>query len=192
MRLFQRSDSDAVLIAQLCSDIESQENRALDQLYQQVWPSIRARLTRQGCSLEDAEEAFQGAVVELWDRLRQQGESIHTNVVGWLAQAAQHRWLNELTRRKRMEEKSEEIRLRFLATADYDPVSTLEALRAVLSHLDARCRQVLEWRFLEGLDRPDIARLLNFSNLNAVTNRIGQCLEKAQQLGRDLGLHPSH
>lgn len=179
-----------MLIAQLRSHVEGQESRALDQLYRYVWPDIRARLTRGGgCSVEEAEEAFQGAVVELWEKLQQPGEGIRSSVGGWLAQAAQHRWYNELARRKRLEEKSEEIRLAFLRAEAHDPVSTLERLRAVLARLDDRCRQILEWRFLEGLDRAEIAQLLSFGNLNAVSNRISQCLEKAQTLGQDLKFH---
>lgn len=188
MRLFQRRDSDGVLVTQLRSRVETQENAALDHLYRHAWPGIRQRLTRGGCSVEEAEEAFQGAVVELWDKLQQPGASIHTSLSGWLAQAAQHRWLNELARRKRLEDKAEDIRLAFLRAEDHDPASTLERLRAVLTRLDARCRQILEWRFLDGLDRAQIAELLAFRNLNAMTNRISQCLQQAQQIGRDLDL----
>jgi RNA polymerase sigma factor (sigma-70 family) len=192
MGIFDRGIGDRRVMELLRSGHSRRVNRALDSLYAVQGKAIVAQLLREGCDPADAADALQHAMAAFWKFAMNPENEIKSSIQAWLHVAARHQWLNQLERRKRLDSVAEEIKFQFLHPHDGADGSRIqEILDRILGELDTRCRQILEWRFLDGRDRSHIATELNYTNVESVSNKINRCLKLALQCGHDFGyFHP--
>lgn len=187
MGLFNRKFSDAKLVEMMLAG-GRQANRALDHLYAVVGKPIQGQLVKDGATPDEVTDAFQNAVVDLLVAIRKPGFKVLKSLEDWLFVATKHHWLNDKKKQQRPERHSEEIAFVYHACHDPEEARRLkEILEDILVRLDASCRLLLEWTYLEGLDREWIAKSLKFSNLNSVSNKRTACLESALTIGRERG-----
>lgn len=185
MGIFGPSDRE---LMKMLGNTREGADAALRHLYARLWPRFWALWRRDNRDPDDSRDAFQHAVLELWKLAQTPSDHREVRIFNWLNTTAYHHWLNVLSKRKRLEDAAEEIRFRFLEADDSEHALRLQAtVQSILARLDEACRRLLEARFLDGFDRSQLADLLQFSNLNSVTNKIDRCLDKAQLLGREMG-----
>jgi RNA polymerase sigma factor (sigma-70 family) len=181
--------SDSEIVRMLRSGVERQEHQATDAIYAHHHDTIVRQLVRNGCSMEDASDAFQHALEWLWINLAQPKFAIEASIGAWLHTVARRHWLNHLARKERLDKVADAWKLDYIQAHDDEDAVQIEAiLRQILSKLDAQCRRLLELRFLEGLDRQGLASELGYGNVESVSNRTNVCRDRAKQIGIELGL----
>lgn len=187
MGLFNRKFSDAKLVEMMLAG-GRQANRALDYVYAAMGKPIKGQLVKDGATAEEVADAFQNAVVDLLVAIRKPGFKVLKSTQDWLFVATKHHWLNDRKKQQRPEKHGEAIAFAYHECHDPEEARRLkEILEDILARLDSSCRLLLEWTYLEGLDREWIAKSLQFSNLNSVSNKRTACLESALGIGRERG-----
>jgi RNA polymerase sigma factor (sigma-70 family) len=187
MGLFQRKYSDAKLVALMLSGGRA-ANRALDHVYVAMGKPIKVQLIKDGATSDEVADAFQNAVVDLLVAVRKPGFEIKKSLADWLFVATKHHFLNDRKQQQRLDKHAESVGFAYHDCHDVEEARRIrEILEDILARLDTSCRLLLEWTFLEGLDREWIAKAMQFSNLNSVSNKRSACLETALGIGRERG-----
>lgn len=199
MSWFKREIPDEELRRLLLSTDVAEQNRALRYLYRVVRPDICARIVKAGGSRQDAEEAFQRALLEFWLKLQKAkekaledpnevGKEEVKTVPGLLSWSTYNRWLNILKDRRRPDQAADEIRELYAEQELPDEEAILAKARKVLASLSVKCRTLLELRYIFGFDRSEIAQILGFKTVESVSNAMRKCLDQARGVSRDLDI----
>lgn len=191
MGLFQRKYTDSKLMEMLLQAGRRAE-RALDHLYGVIGGPIRGQLVKDGATPDEAQDAFQEAMIDFLAAYRREGFAIRVSIRAWLSTVARNHWLNARKKQERSHRFADEILLRYHPYTDDSDARRLQGLlEGILSRLDAQCRRLLEWTYMDGLDRQAVADLMQYGNLNSVSNKRTVCLEQALAIGHEQGYFKS-
>lgn len=143
--------------AKLLRLIQAGDAAALETLYQRclpsVWRFVYARVGNRHAAEDIVSETFLGAIRSVATYLPETGSAIR-----WLIGIARHKLADH--GRARTEVPSALVFDRPTDSADFDNLDLREQVLFVLDQMDDDERQVLEWKYLEGLSVAAVAERL--------------------------------
>jgi len=166
--------------------IRNGEMETLHELYRTGRNTIRAFVTRNSGSSDEADDILQEALVILWQRIRACRFEPLAQPGTFLFATARNLWLRQLARRKR--EKP-------LGPDDHekqdDAVSSLDALilteetgtlQQAMARLSEQCRSILLAFYWEELSMEQIAQRFGFANPETAKSKKYQCKRLLREL----------
>ena len=174
--------------------IRKGDQEALAELYRANKRPIRALVTRNSGSTDDADDMLQEALVILWERVRT-GRFEYTAQLGtFIYGTAKNIWLRQLARSRREISGTEEG----VDAASDDPgplelmVEVQEAaiVKHALEQLGEPCRELLLLFYWEEYSMDEIASHLGFANADTAKSKKYQCKKALEILLR--GAMPKH
>jgi len=174
----------------LVERIRQGDRKALLELFDDNRRPIVTLVTRNGGSVDEADDVLQEAVIVLWERIRsgtfEERAALSTFIYG----VAKRLWLRRLTRRSR--ESGTTMDLHDIGDSLPNPeeqILTNEATELVsraLAALDATCRSLLLLFYWEALPTEEIGRLMGFANAATVKARKYQCKERLRRIMQEM------
>lgn len=168
--------------------IRKGDQEALAELYRANRKPIRALVTKNNGTVDDAEDMLQEALVILWERVRT-GKFEYTAQLGtFIFGTARNLWLRRLARSRREIPGTAEG----ADAASDDPgpldlmVETEEAamIARALDHLGEPCRKLLLLFYWEEHSMDEIASQLGFANAETAKSKKYQCKKALENLLR--------
>ncbi|MFN0016004.1 MAG: RNA polymerase sigma factor [Saprospiraceae bacterium] len=172
--------ADAAVIAGLQSGQGAAFKYAVECLDQTCKPSVGAWLRQRGASVEDAEDLFQDATVELLLALAR-GATISTTPCGFLFGITRHLWLKKLRNRGR----DDLLRNALQAEANeeqFDPkirglVEQDNVVQNCWAQISERCRGILSDYYLDDRSFEQIAEKHGYASAHAARQTKLRCLK---------------
>jgi len=181
---FLKNESDVI------ARVRRGDRKALLALFDMNRKQIVSLVTRNGGSIDDADDILQESVVVLWERFRtgrfEQKAALGTFLYG----VAKRLWLQRLARRRR--ERVSEVDPDLVPDDSENPGEELEemekdeALEKALGRIDSTCRALLLLYYWERASMGEIASLLGFANAQTMKAKKYQCKEKLRRLLKEL------
>jgi len=166
--------------------IRNGEMDALLELYKSSKNMIRAYVTRNSGSADEAEDILQEALVIFWQRVRANRFEPRAQPGTFLFATARNLWFRQLSRRKRE---------RAISPGDFeredDSISQLDALvrredsesvQQALTRLSEQCRSLLIAFYWEELSMEEIAARFKFANAQTAKSKKYQCKRILKEL----------
>jgi RNA polymerase sigma factor (sigma-70 family) len=172
--------------ARLLDGIRSGDEEALVTLYRRAEPQVRALITRNSGTPEDAQEVLQESLVILWERVRSGRYEHAARCETFVFATARNLWLRRLARKRREIPALPDAEA--VAAADPDPLEAMiedEQTRIVgnaLTRLGEPCRTLLLLFYWEEAPMEEIARRLGFANAATAKSKKYQCKKALQAL----------
>jgi RNA polymerase sigma factor (sigma-70 family) len=161
----------------LLQRIREGEMAALTDLYRSCRNMVRAHVTRNSGSTEEADDILQDALVVFWQRVRSNRFEQKAQPGTFVFAVARNLWFRQLARKKR---------LRPIDGADFgnDEPSIIDEidqrqesrdLQAALNRLSDQCRTLLMAFYWEELSMEEIAVRFGFANAETAKSKKYQC-----------------
>ncbi len=170
----------------LLDRIRNGEMAALLELYRSGRNTIRAFVTRNSGSADEAEDILQEALVVFWQRVRADRFEPRAQPGTFLFATARNLWFRQLARKKR----ERAINPGDLQTEDgsTSPLDTMVAtedsqkVQEALTQLPEQCRLLLIAFYWEELSMEEIAVRFNYANAQTAKSKKYQCKRILKEL----------
>jgi RNA polymerase sigma factor (sigma-70 family) len=166
--------------------IRNGEMETLRELYFLGRNTVRAFVTRNSGSADEADDVLQDALVILWQRVRANRFELRAQPGTFLYATARNLWLRRLAQRKRERPVNPEDLER---TDDALPAleamvrsEDAEAVRTALTKLSDQCRSLLLAFYWEELSMEEIAVRFGFANAQTAKSKKYQCKRSLREL----------
>jgi RNA polymerase sigma factor (sigma-70 family) len=173
--------------ARILDRIRKGDEGALADLYRENRKPVRALVTRNSGSEDDADDMLQEALVTLWDRVATGRFRYSARLGTFIYATAQNMWLRRLARARR--------EIPGIATDppadDASPLDLMiedeesEIIRSALERLGEPCRKLLLLFYWEEESMESIAAQMGMANADTVKSRKYQCKKSLEALIRE-------
>ena len=173
------SDEEIIKIIKNGSD-----QRVYHQLYRVVFPKIKKMIMYKGGTPEDARDVFQDAVLVFYKNVKKDSYELRTEIDAFIYSVSRNLWYNIVRKEKRKSyfEDGEENKI---ADVKYDKLIDEERQKAIVSlfsRIGERCKELLIYKFYDGLNMTEIKEKMNFSNENSAKTQHYKCKQKLIEL----------
>lgn len=164
---------------------EGKREKAFGKLYGQ-WPKVYQLVRQLGGTRDDAEDLFQETLIVLYGKLEAQQFTLTGSLNGFIYQTARHLCLRKL--RKDSHTPLSGMDTENLGTGDEEPGHALRSHLAekALEKLADKCREILQFFYLEKRSMEWIAAHLGLKSEQAAKTQKYKCLETARNEYRHL------
>lgn len=155
-------------------------------IYQSNFPKIERYIMENSGNNEDARDVYQEAFIAVWRNV-QLGKVTFTafdHLNGYLFRVAQHKWIDELRKRKKSKEIhytdhiGENMAIEVLDAEDEDYLNQVQSAYAAL---DGPCRQLLNRFYFQLQSLREIAQTSSWTEATARNNKY-RCLQKLRSM----------
>ncbi len=166
--------------------VRNGEMAALVELYSSSQKTIRALVTRNSGSADEAEDILQDSLVIFWQRVRADHFEARAHPGTFLYAIARNLWFRQLSRKKRE---------RALNAADFQKEDTsiplldeiskkedAELVQQALTRLSDQCRSLLTAFYWEELTMEEIAVRFKFANAQTAKSKKYQCKKLLKEI----------
>ncbi|WP_299185760.1 RNA polymerase sigma factor [uncultured Aquimarina sp.] len=164
--------------------LASGEKKIVQDLYTKVFPKIASFVMKNNGGLQDAEDVFQKALMQIIARYKLNTFTIESSLDGFLFSACRNLWRRELNKQKRIVtndealEHSKETEDMTMATLEQEK---WELFQEKLAELSDNCKQLLQL-FFQKVPYKDIVEKLGYNTDNVVRQRIFNCKSQLTKL----------
>ncbi len=177
---------DQDIIAQIRS---GKHDKAFSSLYR-YFPMMRKMVSRNGGTLQDAEDVFQEALIILCRKVTETDFQLTAQLSTYLFSICRFVWKDELKKRQQITTISFETGLtepqELELQALLDKEATIQLAEKVLVELADRCRELLLLFYKGRMALKDIAIRMGYSSENTAKNQKYKCLEGAKNKLKEL------
>lgn len=157
----------------------------LKYLYSDTLPRVRNHIVKNSGSIEEAEDIFQDAVLNIYQMVYNNKIPHIANIGGFVFQSAKNAWINRAKRESRKTELSDNHEF-----IDYseDSLSTIidsekhNALASVFEQVGKVCQELMTLAIYQKLSMEEIARKMGLSNANAAKSQNYRCKQRLAEL----------
>ncbi|CAM1374079.1 RNA polymerase sigma factor [Tenacibaculum xiamenense] len=164
--------------------LETNNSKIINQIYQKNFFSIKNFILQNKGSIEDAEDVFQKALLQIAVRLKRENFEINTSFDGFLYTVCRNLWRRELNKNKNrvtnnevVERVSEE---RENAEA-YLEIKKQELFIEKMGKLSENCKHILNLFFAK-LSYAEILTKTEYSSETVIRQRVFKCKKKLTEL----------
>jgi RNA polymerase sigma factor (sigma-70 family) len=160
--------------------------QALTGLYRQGFPPVRRYISRQGGSVQDAQDVFQDALVVLYEQATGGTLVLTASVSTYLLSISRNLWRQELRRRTRLPSEGFTDELAAGVAEEADAVA--EPVFAVLDYVEQlgeKCKSVLLSFYYFQQPLTQIAEQQGYGSVRSATVQKFKCLERLRHAVRD-------
>jgi RNA polymerase sigma factor (sigma-70 family) len=157
-------------------------------LYDSAFPKVHRYIRKSGGQLEDAQDAFQDAVMTFYRQVVKGDYVLKTEIDGYLYTVAKNNWLGKLRREKGRfnkdgivpEVESDESTIEPLQTKERDSL-----VSKAFASVGERCKELLTKTIYEGLSLKEVVNQLGFSTIDAAKTKNYKCKQRLIQKIKD-------
>lgn len=161
------------------------QQELLNELYKTVLPKVRAYITKNSGSVDEANDMFQDAVMVFYKQVKLSQLDIKQSVEAYIFTVAKNLWINKAKRDARIHF-TDEVKEDKEVTAS--SLSTLiseereKAVMGVLNQLGERCAQLLNYVFYQDYSLAEVTDLMGFSSAEVTHTTHYRCKKKLMDL----------
>ena len=160
--------------------IKANDRMVLGELFLHYEKMVFSYITSHGGSEADAEDMLQEAIIVLWQKVCGGGFELTSKLGTYIMAVAKNKWMAEMRKRKRY---SLDGNLALLDKIDETPSSLdglleeeqTDAVRKALEAIDPNCKKLLLLFYFEERNMKDIAKLMDFANMDVAKSKKYQC-----------------
>jgi RNA polymerase sigma factor (sigma-70 family) len=164
--------------------IRAGDRAGLVRLYDENRRPIVSHVTRNGGSMDEAEDILQESVVIVWERVRDGRFEPNARLSTFAFAVARRLWLRRLAHRRR--EPALDMDPESVAAEVQEPepedAERVEAVQRAFERLGEPCRTLLLLYYWERLSMAEAARHLGFANADVAKAKKYQCKEQLRRL----------
>lgn len=167
---------------------EQKDRVVIAHLYKELFPSVKRFVKKNNGIEDDAYDAFQEAIIYFYNLVMKGGFDSKYKVYGFVYRVAVNRWLNKLSKEKRMVY-DDDLTIRESSNEVFhieEPVHKSDEEKNVLtklvSHIGEKCVEVLTYRIYGNLMFEDVALRMDFSSEAAAKMHFKRCREKMVEI----------
>lgn len=165
--------------------IRRNDRRVLGELFVDYEKLIVNHIRANGGNLDDAQDILQETIIVLWQNVISGKFELTSKISTYLVAVAKNKWLVELRRRKRLVDDNPVQQM-----TDGNPSlleqmvddEHLERVRQALDQIQPICKQILLLFYFEERSMEEIAKMMNFSNMNVAKSKKYQCKKALQEV----------
>lgn len=168
-------------------DGQNQE-KAIQLIFRNFFPSIRANLLRKGAIKEDIEDLFQDAIFIFYKKCIKKELKKDTEIGSYLYTVTKNLWLNKVQR----DTKSTEFRPDVFENKNIEsPYKVLDnqeresRIKEIFAQLGARCEELLLSKFYLGLNMKEIVEKMGFKNEDSVKTQNYKCKQQLLSIAKE-------
>lgn len=176
--------SDEEIISCLLKE-SFEKDKALKQLYIQLYPIIKSFIIKNNGTEEDAADIFQDGIIVFYEKVRLNQFQLTSSIRTYVYSVCKHLWLNKLRAQKKLTSLTEESESMTVEPLSLNIIGTKEKnayLIKLLDSLGENCKQVLLYYYYDRLKMRQIADRMNFANEQVAKNKKSSCLKKLKSL----------
>lgn len=160
------------------------DTQKIDQLYQENFPTVRNFVIQNKGTLEDAEDIFQKALLQLAMRFKKEPFAIHSSFEAYLFTVCKNLWRRELNKSKRQvtnqlrliqEDEGIDMALAILEQKRW------ELFQDNLRLLSENCQKILKL-FFEKTSYAKMIQIMGYASETVARQRVFKCKSKLKQL----------
>ena len=167
------------------SAIKANDEKALQQLYQQNFPKVEMYILQNNGSTEQAKDIFQEAFIAVWRniQLNKFNPESETAIAGYIYQIAKYKWLDHLRssyykKVLPIDEKSNEMVVEVLPEEENNYIV---AVRKNIQLLGENCREIMKQFYYQKQSLKLIAEKFNWTEATARNNKY-RCVQRLREL----------
>jgi len=177
MKTLAHSNSITANDNQLLSGLSKGMQKALDAIYEQVFPVVKAYICRNSGTDHDAQDVFQDGLMAVYYNLIDGDFELTCSARTYIYAVCRNLWLKELRRRKVHVEELHEEQLYIDQEEVEDTCQRMERYslyRKYFKQLGEKCQQILRY-YMQGLDMKTIAKKMGIMSVNYTRKRKHLC-----------------
>lgn len=151
------------------------------QLYTVLYNKIFMSRRYAGLEQTDKNDIFQEAALSFTLKVKNGSFEDVENIEAWFAGACRNIFLNRIRRERQDQALTESLR----HVEEEDEVSsdelTIRVFRVMNASLDEKCKELLKYFFVNGLDAEEIAERMNYTK-SFVRNKKSRCIRRLKSL----------
>lgn len=171
------NDSELIQLIQ-----NGNREKAIAQIYQQVYPKIRSIILKKGGNIDDAKDLFQEAVLTLYLKIIEHKFGIsETNIGGFIMQLAQNKWVDKIRKDHKLDF-TENIKSE--NSSNSTPILNLlnkektELIDKILTPIGEKCKELLRLVIVHNHTMKEIAETLGLSGEDSAKTQHYKCKSK--------------
>ncbi len=177
--------TDLTVVQLLQSESSSQQDRALNFLYNEFYGMVEAMILENSGDKEQVKDVFQDGVVVLFNMIRKNDFKLTSKLKTLIYSICRNKWLMVLRKDKRnttLENKHE-----FIAVEDdhFEKIVLTEKKKLIVELLDKlgeECKETLRLFYYEKLKMSKIADLLGLASEAVAKNKKANCMKQMRKL----------
>lgn len=161
--------------------LSGKDERALEVLYNELYPKIKSLIINNGGDHEEAQDIFQDAVVILYNQIKQQKFDQQYHIAGFIYTVSRNLWINRIKRKKKntdIPEDEQSIPLEGNAMDQMLSEEREKHIDQVLSKLGPKCKDLLIYSIFYGLSMREISKIMEFNSEDVAKTKNYKCKQK--------------
>jgi RNA polymerase sigma factor (sigma-70 family) len=153
-------------------------------LYNTIYPKVKAYVTRNSGTEDDALDIFQDAIVCLCKYIKQGKYNEKYEVAAFLYSVSRNLWINKVKKESRTTELQEntDISEEYDFSNDIITEQKAKTIREVIRQLGEKCYELLQYAFYQRKSNSEICEAMGFATVNAVKTQKYKCKQKLLSL----------
>ncbi len=178
--------------AEIIEELRNGKNAILKTFYLQHAEYCIQKLTKKNrCPIEDAEDIFVDALINLREKLISGKVTAIANVRSYLYKTCDNMFLARLAHSKRAKRNLNELeRFYYNSVFNQDElpfdVELMEITMAAWSKLSERCKDILHYFYIDKLKMREISEVLGLSNADVAKTTKSRCYRKLVEIANEL------
>ena len=176
--------NDGLIIEQLRS---GQPAKVLEELYK-AYPAIRHFIKTHGGNDDDARDVFQESLIVLYKNVQKKEFKLSASLNTYLYSVSKYMWKDLLKKKNR----EVTFTVQDVATDDLNELQNEEVqwawLDKILASLGEKCSEILRLFYYGKLSMDEIAKKLDYRNVDTAKTQKYKCLERARAMANELSV----
>ena len=160
------------------------DTKVYHQFYKLIFPKIKKMVLYKGGNDEDARDVFQDAIIVFYKKVKTNSYEHRTEIDAFIYSVSRNIWYNKIRKEKRQNYFKEGEESQLVATyKDFQQdEERTEMIMAIFSKIGERCKQLLTYKFYDGLNMKEITEKMGFGNENSAKTQHYKCKQKLIEL----------
>lgn len=170
----------------IIENLKSGKSNAIALLYE-YFPLVKNYIIKNSGTSSDAKDVFQESLIILYKKLYKNNFQINSKIETFVFGICKNLWFEEL--RKRNKNKLFELKPNIEFAEDFknhiEEENKYHRVDLILNELGGKCLQILQLFYYKNKTMQEIAKILNYKNVNTVKTQKFKCLERARKLAKN-------
>lgn len=174
---------------------EGKDHKALEGLYQTLYPKIRKLVNSGDEKEEECKDILQESLLIFYKQVVQNRYDDQYEIAGYIYTVASNLWIKRIKRKNRFVSMESTDEPEILEKSILDEMELKERkvlVQKLFNRLDEKCRQLLTYTIFEELSMKEVAERLGFTSANAATVASFRCKKFLMDLTRKNKIEQTH
>lgn len=153
----------------------------LSQLYQTIFPSVKARIIKAGGDEDEAKDIFQESILVFYKKVIKNEYDNEYAIGAFISGVAKNMWLNRFRKKSKSTELMDYHHSSVGVSSTYNYIYDDERasiIKTIFADLGDVCKELLEAVVYHGYSMKEVANQLNFTNENVAKTKHYKCKQR--------------